>query len=152
MTYTDAAGNTFTKTFVLKRGDYAVNVNYNVQNAGEKPLEISSFGQLKQSITLPPHLDTGSSNFALHTFRGAAYSTPDEKYEKYKFDTIADNENLNISSKGGWVAMLQQYFATAWIPHNDGTNNFYTANLGNGIAAIGYKSQPVLVQLVRLAR
>lgn len=146
MTYTDAAGNTFTKTFVLKRGDYAVNVNYNVQNAGEKPLEISSFGQLKQSITLPPHLDTGSSNFALHTFRGAAYSTPDEKYEKYKFDTIADNENLNISSKGGWVAMLQQYFATAWFPHNDGTNNFYTANLGNGIAAIGYKSQPVLVQ------
>ncbi|MFH6811718.1 membrane protein insertase YidC [Escherichia coli] len=109
-------------------------------------LEISTFGQLKQSITLPPHLDTGSSNFALHTFRGAAYSTPDEKYEKYKFDTIADNENLNISSKGGWVAMLQQYFATAWIPHNDGTNNFYTANLGNGIAAIGYKSQPVLVQ------
>lgn len=81
MTYTDAAGNTFTKTFVLKRGDYAVNVNYNVQNAGEKPLEISTFGQLKQSITLPPHLDTGSSNFALHTFRGAAYSTPDEKYE-----------------------------------------------------------------------
>lgn len=55
MTYTDAAGNTFTKTFVLKRGDYAVNVNYNVQNAGEKPLEISTFGQLKQSITLPPH-------------------------------------------------------------------------------------------------
>lgn len=42
--------------------------------------------------------------------------------------------------------MLQQYFATAWIPRNDGTNNFYTANLGNGIAAIGYKSQPVLVQ------
>ena len=100
----------------------------------------------KQSINLPSHRDTGSSNFALHTFRGAAYSTPDEKYEKYKFDTIADNENLNISSKGGWVAMLQQYFATAWIPHNDGTNNFYTANLGNGIAAIGYKSQPVLVQ------
>ena len=42
--------------------------------------------------------------------------------------------------------MLQQYFATAWVPNNDGTNNFYTANTGNGIAAIGYKSQPVLVQ------
>ncbi|MFX6728598.1 membrane protein insertase YidC, partial [Acinetobacter baumannii] len=87
MTYTDAAGNTFTKTFVFKRGDYAVNVNYSVQNTGEKPLEVSTFGQLKQSVNLPPHRDTGSSNFALHTFRGAAYSTPDEKYEKYKFDT-----------------------------------------------------------------
>ncbi|WP_423740002.1 YidC/Oxa1 family insertase periplasmic-domain containing protein [Enterobacter roggenkampii] len=48
----------------------------------------------------------------MHTFRGAAYSTPDAKYEKYKFDTIADNENLNVSAKGGWVAMLQQYFAS----------------------------------------
>jgi YidC/Oxa1 family membrane protein insertase len=104
MTYTDAAGNTFTKTFTLKRGEYAVNVGCSVHNAGAKPLEISTFGQLKQSINLPSHRDTGSSNFALHTFRGAAYSTPDTKYEKYKFDTIADNENLNVSSKGGWVA------------------------------------------------
>jgi protein translocase subunit yidC len=146
MTYTDKAGNTFTKTFTLKKGEYAVNVGYSVQNSSEKPLELSTFGQLKQSINLPSHRDTGSSNFALHTFRGAAYSTPDAKYEKYKFDTIADNENLNVSSKGGWVAMLQQYFATAWVPRNDGSNNFYTANLGNGVAAIGYKSQPVLVQ------
>nr|VXZ90525.1 Oxa1Ec [Klebsiella pneumoniae] len=42
--------------------------------------------------------------------------------------------------------MLQQYFTTAWVPRNNGTNNFYTANLGNGVVAIGYKSQPVLVQ------
>ncbi|WP_313047931.1 membrane protein insertase YidC, partial [Atlantibacter subterraneus] len=146
LTWTDAAGNTFTKSFTLKRGEYAVNVGYNVQNASEKPLELSTFGQLKQTINLPTHRDTGSNNFALHTFRGAAYSTPDAKYEKYKFDTIADNENLNVSSNGGWVAMLQQYFATAWVPRNDGANNFYTANLGNGVAAIGYKSAPVLVQ------
>ncbi|EKY3246349.1 membrane protein insertase YidC [Cronobacter dublinensis] len=146
MTFTDAAGNTFTKTFALKRGQYAVYVGYNVKNAGTQPLEVATFGQLKQTIDLPSHRDTGSNNFALHTFRGAAYSTPDEKYEKYKFDTIADDENLNVSAKGGWVAMLQQYFATAWVPANNGTNNFYTANLGNGVAAIGYKSAPVQVQ------
>ncbi|ELQ6171796.1 membrane protein insertase YidC [Cronobacter dublinensis] len=146
MTFTDAAGNTFTKTFALKRGQYAVYVGYNVKNAGTQPLEVATFGQLKQTIELPSHRDTGSNNFALHTFRGAAYSTPDEKYEKYKFDTIADDENLNVSAKGGWVAMLQQYFATAWVPANNGTNNFYTANLGNGVAAIGYKSAPVQVQ------
>ncbi len=35
LTYTDKAGNVFTKTFTLKRGDYAVNVGYNVQNVGE---------------------------------------------------------------------------------------------------------------------
>lgn len=84
MTWTDAAGNTFTKTFTLKRGEYAVNVDYNVKNAGAKPLELTTFGQLKQTFDLPKHRDTGSSNFALHTFRGAAYSTSDEKYTKYK--------------------------------------------------------------------
>ncbi len=146
MTYTDSAGNAFTKSFTFKRGEYAVNVGYNVKNAGQKPLELSTFGQLKQTINLPKARDTGSSNFALHTFRGAAYSTSNEKYSKVKFDNIADNDNLNANSQNGWVAMLQQYFATAWVPRNDGTNNFYTANLGNGIAAAGYKSAPMLVQ------
>ncbi|WBM70692.1 membrane protein insertase YidC [Buttiauxella sp. WJP83] len=146
MTYTDAAGNTFTKSFTLKRGEFAVKVNYDVKNAGEKPLELATFGQLKQSINLPSHRDTGSNNFALHTFRGAAYSTPEAKYEKYKFDTIADGENLNVNASNGWVAMLQQYFATAWVPNNQGTNNFYTTKLNNDVAAIGYKSAPQLVQ------
>lgn len=147
LTYTDKAGNVFTKTFTLKRGDYAVNVGYNVQNVGEKPLEISTFGQLKQTANLPTARDTQTGGLStMHTFRGAAYSTSESKYEKYKFDTIVDNENLNVSTKDGWVAMLQQYFTTAWVPQNSGTNNFYTANLGNGVVAIGYKSQPVLVQ------
>ncbi|ELY4855840.1 membrane protein insertase YidC [Cronobacter turicensis] len=146
MTFTDAAGNAFTKTFALKRSQYAVYVGYDVKNAGTQPLEVSSFGQLKQTIDLPSHRDTGSNNFALHTFRGAAYSTPDEKYEKYKFDNIADDENLNVNAKGGWVAMLQQYFATAWVPASNVTSNFYTADLGHGVAAIGYKSEPVQVQ------
>ncbi|CAG8937996.1 unnamed protein product, partial [Penicillium salamii] len=106
---------------------------------------LSLFGQLKQTIDLPKHRDTGSNNFALHTFRGAAYSTSESKYEKYKFDTIADNENLNATTSNGWVAMLQQYFATAWVPRTEGTNTLYTSNLGNGVAAIGYKSAPVTI-------
>jgi YidC/Oxa1 family membrane protein insertase len=53
LTYTDKAGNVFTKTFTLKRGEYAVNVGYSVQNASEKPLEVSTFGQLKQTANLP---------------------------------------------------------------------------------------------------
>ena len=146
LTFTDAAGNTFTKTFTLKRGEFSVGVDYNVKNVGEKPLELATFGQLKQSINLPSHRDTGSSNFALHTFRGAAYSTPDAKYEKVKFDNIADGENLNVNANSGWVAMLQQYFATAWVPHTQGANNFYTTKLNNNVAAIGYKSASQIVQ------
>ncbi|WP_437608839.1 membrane protein insertase YidC [Erwinia sp. V71] len=145
MTFTAENGAVYTKTFVLKRGEYAINVEYQVNNASQQPLEVAMFGQLKQTAELPKHRDTGSNNFALHTFRGAAYSTSEEKYEKYAFDKIADNENLNTSTSNGWVAMLQQYFATAWVPMTAGNNTLYTSNLGNGVAAVGYKSSPVTV-------
>ncbi|MCL2893734.1 membrane protein insertase YidC [Brenneria tiliae] len=144
LTYTAADGVTYTKTFVLKRGDYALNVEYNINNASAQPLELTLFGQLKQSVELPKHRDTGSSNFALHTYRGAAFSSSEDKYKKYSFGDITD-ENLNITTNGGWVAMLQQYFATAWIPTTAGANTFYTSNLGNGQAAIGFKGAPVVV-------
>ncbi|WP_426596173.1 membrane protein insertase YidC [Pectobacterium brasiliense] len=143
MTYTGADGVTYTKTFVLKRGDYALNVDYSVNNTSAQPLELTLFGQLKQSIELPKHRDTGSSNFALHTYRGAAFSSSEDKYKKYSFSDM--DENLNITTNGGWVAMLQQYFATAWIPTTAGANTFYTSKLGNGQAAIGFKSAPVVV-------
>ncbi|MBE5201176.1 MULTISPECIES: membrane protein insertase YidC [Pectobacterium] len=143
MTYTAADGITYTKTFVLKRGDYALNVDYSVNNTSAQPLELTLFGQLKQSIELPKHRDTGSSNFALHTYRGAAFSSSEDKYKKYSFSDM--DENLNITTNGGWVAILQQYFATAWIPTTAGANTFYTSKLGNGQAAIGFKSAPVVV-------
>ncbi|KHS95385.1 membrane protein insertase [Pectobacterium brasiliense] len=143
MTYTGADGVTYTKTFVLKRGDYALNVDYTVNNTSAQPLELTLFGQLKQSVELPKHRDTGSSNFALHTYRGAAFSSSEDKYKKYSFSDM--DENLNITTNGGWVAMLQQYFATAWIPTTAGANTFYTSKLGNGQSAIGFKAAPVVV-------
>ena len=142
LTYTAQNGAVYTKTFVIKRGSYAVNVDYNINNTTAAPLDLTLFGQLKQTIDLPKHRDTGSNNFALHTYRGAAYSSSDDKYQKYAFDK---SESLNVTTQGGWVAMLQQYFATAWIPSAKDTNTFYTTT-NNGIASIGFKGAPFVVQ------
>lgn len=147
MTYTTAAtpdGVVYTKTFILKRGDFALNVNYNINNASVHPLELTLFGQLKQSIDLPKTRDIYSSNFALHTYRGAAYSTTDNKYQKYSFKDIK-GKNLSVSTERGWVAMLQQYFATAWVPFTHGENIIYTKDLGNGQVVVGFKSASVTV-------
>ncbi|CRY73673.1 membrane protein insertase YidC [Yersinia pseudotuberculosis] len=145
LTFTGKDGSVFIKTFVLKRNNYAISVDYHVNNASAAPLELTLFGQLKQSINLPKKRDTGSNNFALQTYRGAAYSSDETKYKKYSFSDIED-KNLDITTKGGWVAMLQQYFATAWIPAANETNTFYSAELGNGLAAIGFKGAPVVIQ------
>jgi len=106
LTFTDKNGLVLTKTFILKRNDYAIRVLYRINNASSTPLEFNFFGQLKQNTQLPKHRDTASSNFALHTYRGAAYSSKEDKYKKYSFSDIED-ANLNITTQGGWVAMLQ---------------------------------------------
>ncbi|MCR3755688.1 MAG: membrane protein insertase YidC [Sodalis sp. Psp] len=143
LTYTAPDGTVYTKTFTLKRGNFALNVSYSINNASTKPLELTLFGQLKQSINLPKTRDS-SSNFALHTYRGAAYSTLDDKYQKFSFRDIK-GENLSVSTEGGWIAMLQQYFATAWVPFTPGKNTFYTTDLGNGQVVVGFKSSSISV-------
>ncbi|WP_289994357.1 membrane protein insertase YidC [Photorhabdus laumondii] len=144
MNFVTNDGIVYVKTFVLKRGEYAISVDYHINNTTEKPLQMTFFGQLKQSVELPKHRDTGSSNFALHTYRGAAYSSDDTKYKKYSFSDI-EGESLSVTTKGGWIAMLQQYFATAWVPVANETSTFYTVALGKEMAAIGYKSAPISV-------
>ncbi|MBK5074712.1 membrane protein insertase YidC [Budviciaceae bacterium CWB-B4] len=145
MTYTDSNGVKYTKTFVFKRGEYVVNVNYIVNNTSQQPMDVVLFGQLKQTAKLPKARDNGSNNFALHTYRGAAYSSDDNKYKKYSFDDIAD-ENLKLDTKGGWVAMLQQYFATAWIPNRDSQSTFFTTHGDDGQSSISFRNAPVIIQ------
>ncbi len=145
MTFTAKDGVTYTKIFVLKRGEYAINVDYQINNRTQKPLELLMYGQLKQTVELPKYRDTGSNNFALHTFRGIAYSSKQTNFQKVKFDNVIDDKPLEIKTPAGWVAMQQQYFASAWIPHTAGDNTLYTTNFGNGVAAVGYKSSTITV-------
>ncbi|MEX6374350.1 membrane protein insertase YidC [Providencia hangzhouensis] len=144
MTFTDNNGVVYQKTYIVKRGQYTVEVEYSIQNPTAQPLSLAFFGQLKQTIELPKERDTGSSNFALHTYRGAAYSSDENNYKKYSFGDIED-KNLDLTTKGGWVAMLQQYFATAWIPASAEKSTFYTIDLDKKSAIIGYKSEPMTI-------
>ncbi|AAM67588.1 inner membrane protein [Buchnera aphidicola str. Sg (Schizaphis graminum)] len=143
ITFIAKNGITYIKNFILKPGKYNVEVEYDINNLSNKKLELNIFGQLKQTVKLPKNRDIYSGNFALQTFRGAAYSSSDAKYEKYKFDNIANHEHLHIITHHGWIAMLQQYFVVAWVPDTNisSSNIIYTSYLDNdGIAIIGYKS------------
>lgn len=149
LTYKDEdTGTLYTKTFVLKRGEYVVNVEYTIQNMGSKPLKVELFGQLKQTIEQPKehvHVDQSRG------YRGSAYSSESSSYKKYKFNEIVDdhaaNKDLDITTQRGWVAMLQQYFVSAWIPSNDSPNTFYSSYVKDkDQAIIGYRGAPVVIQ------
>lgn len=138
--YFSENGVIYKKTFILKRGEYNISVNYYINNNTKNKLHFTLFNQLQQSVEIPENNKLYNYNFVLHTFRGTAYSTDKIKYKKHDFDSIIKNDNLYIQTFNGWISMLQQYFVTAWIPMTPGEKIFYTSNINNNIAVIGYKS------------
>ncbi|ENY72380.1 inner membrane protein oxaA [Aeromonas diversa CDC 2478-85] len=141
MSWTNDQGVTFTKEFVLKRGDYAVGVDYKIDNKSAQPVQVQFYGQLKQTIATPE----GQQGHAMvaSAYRGGAFSSADTRYKKYSFDEMKE-ANLEKSTQGGWVAMLQHYFVTAWAPQADQGNTFYTRVVDNSQQAIiGFKAPAV---------
>ncbi|MGB1200057.1 MAG: membrane protein insertase YidC [Cognaticolwellia aestuarii] len=136
LNFTMEDGLAVTKQFVFNPASYQVEVNYTVTNNTSSPASIQMYAQLKQSS----YVD--SSSGLIPTYRGAAYSTTEERYEKYDFDDIAD-ANLNKMTQGGWVAMLQHYFVSAWVPSKDAANQLYTSYTSAGDAVIGFKAPAI---------
>lgn len=145
LTYRAPNGAVFTKIFTAKRGQYDVDVSYAINNTTTSPLEVMMYGQLKQTMELPKTRDKRSANFALNAYRGTAYSSDEKDYKKYSFSDVR-SENLNLDSKTGWIAMLQHYFVSAWIPQSgERTNTFYTNKTASDEAIIGFKTTPIIV-------
>ncbi|OED91271.1 membrane protein insertase YidC [Vibrio crassostreae] len=125
MTY-QANGLDYTKTFILKRGNYAMDVEYDVVNNSGNNATFGMYAHLRQNV-----MDDGGS-LTMPTYRGGAYSTEDTRYKKYSFDDMQDrNLSLNLANGQGWAAMIQHYFASAWIPRDEAGSNLYTRVIGN---------------------
>lgn len=124
-------GVIYNKVFVLKRGSYDVAVNYEIQNNSESAIEVQPYGQLKHTLV------ESSGSMAMPTYTGGAYSSSETNYKKYSFDEMKSS-NLSINTKAGWVAVLQHYFVSAWIPNQEADNQLYTTT-NNGMGFIGYR-------------
>ena len=137
LTFTDEKGVQYIKTYVFKAGKYDVDLEYQVNNTTSSPVQVQLYTQIKRT-----RQDKGS--MVDQTYLGAAYGTAEEPYEKYSFSDMAD-ANLNKNTQGGYVAFLQHYFVSAWVPDQQTNNTIYTA-LRNGNGIVGMKSEPTNVQ------
>ncbi|KXJ56630.1 MAG: membrane protein insertase YidC [Colwellia sp. Phe_37] len=139
LNYLDAAGLSVTKRFTFGYDSYAVDVQYIIKNNASSPASVQMYAQLKQTTLI----DSGSG--LIPTYKGAAYSTTEDVYEKYSFDDISES-NLNVSTQGGWVAMLQHYFVSSWVPEKTANNQLYTSYSSNKDAVIGFKAPAITIE------
>ena len=132
LTYVADNGVTYTKVFVFHRGKFNVDVDYKINNTSAAPLQVQMYGQIKQTIK------PSESSMMMPTYRGGAFSTNDVRYEKYNFDDMAKS-NLNQATLGGWAAMLQHYFVSAWVPPATDSNTIFSSASAGGLANIGFR-------------
>ncbi|GAA4333181.1 membrane protein insertase YidC [Pigmentiphaga soli] len=128
----ESGGIRLIKTFTLRRGRYDIDVRHDLSNVSDQPLSPSLYLQLTRDGSSPP----GESRF-YHTFTGPAIYTTQNKFQKVSFSDIEKNKaSFNKQSTDGWLAMIQHYFAVAWVPPEGVSRNYDMTKVGDNLFAV----------------
>jgi len=126
-------GVTVAKVYRFERSSYEIAVSYEITNGGATAIQPFGYFQLLRDGTPP----AGDSKM-LPTFTGAAVYTEKEKFQKVPFSDIDKGKTpYPKNSDDGWVAMLQHYFVTAWLPAGKVPREFYTRRVEENLYAAG---------------
>ncbi|RZS53354.1 membrane protein insertase YidC [Sphaerotilus mobilis] len=134
---TTAAGIKLVKTYTFQRGSYAVDVKHEVSNGGSAAVQPQLYLQLVRDGNPLPDASSFYS-----TFTGPAIYSEAGKYQKVEFSDIekrktGDKPGHEVSADNGWVAMVQHYFASAWLPTGNTPREFYTRKVSDNLYAVG---------------
>ena len=106
------------KSYHFKPGNYLVDVKHRVSNQSQQDWQGSEYRQIQRTRPL-------ETSRLLYTYTGSVYYNEEAKFEKVTFDDMEDAQ-LKVESLGGWIAMIEHYFLSAWIPDQEASNLVYT--------------------------
>jgi YidC/Oxa1 family membrane protein insertase len=125
-------GVKLTKTHVFKRGDYTIDIKHAVTNTGSAPVAPSLYMQLVRDGNSP----AGESMF-YSTFTGPAIYSDSERFQKIDFSDIEKgNTEHATKSQDGWIALVQHYFVSAFIPPEKAQLEFRSSKIDNNLYAV----------------
>jgi YidC/Oxa1 family membrane protein insertase len=125
---------TIKKIFTFQRNNYLIDVKYQVANGSDSQWRGVFFAQLKRDRSEDPQQ---GNSMGMQAYLGPAITTNLSKYEKVSFDDI-DDRRLAETVDGGWVAMLQHYFVSAWVANPDMTHSVYAKPNKQGEYIVGF--------------
>ena len=129
----DINGVQLIKTYTLKRGSHVIGVKHDVVNKGSVPVSPQLYMQLVRDGNKPE----GESAFYF-TFTGPAIYTEAKKYQKLEFSDIEKNKvEFEKSSPNGYVAMVQHYFASAWLLPEGVQRENFARKVDTNLYAVG---------------
>lgn len=138
LTWRNKQGVIVNKIYKFNRNDYAIHVNYQIKNNTSAPWSGNIYAQIKRKA------QKKSSLFHLNTYSGAAISSAEKPYQKISYSKM-NEENLAQNIHGGWLAMQERYFLSAYIPNQQQTNHYYSNVDANNIYTIGFIGPAITV-------
>ncbi|MGB0187398.1 MAG: membrane protein insertase YidC [Aequoribacter sp.] len=140
--HTASAGLSVVKEFIFSRGTHLIDVNYQLSNSDVESKTVYLFGQLKRDSSADPSSE--NSGMGLAPFLGAATSNADDRFKKFNFNDMLE-EPYKAQTQGSWIAMIQHYFLSAWIPNPDKIHTYTTRVTKDGFNIAGFLSPATVV-------
>ena len=137
----EIGGAKLVKTYTFERSNYVIRVAHEVINSAARSIAPRLYLQLVRDGNPP----AGESSFYF-TFTGPAIFTDAAKFSKIDFKDIekrkpGDKPEHPVEADNGWVAMVQHYFASAWLVDTAGQPNqpreFYTGKVAANTYSVG---------------
>jgi YidC/Oxa1 family membrane protein insertase len=120
-------GVSIRRSFIFERGRYAITIKDEISNNSGANWTGYIFRKLSR---VPAIVDRSMTNPESFSFNGATWYSPEAGYERRAFKDYADDGGLNRQITGGWLALLQHHFFTAWIPQKDQASLYVLAQDG----------------------
>jgi len=131
-------GVTLEKKYTLEPNSYVLKVENKITNQTTNTISPFLYAELVKDSNV-----VVESQF-YSTFTGPAIYTDKEKYKEVDFGDI-EKKKVKLpqpqeAGESGWIAMVQHYFATAWIPNPESAREVYFDKLDNNLYRVGVKS------------
>ena len=141
----ESEGLFLTKEITLAEQGYEIKVEDGIRSDGNREsTNVVPYAVIESES--PQKKDLGFFSPERFAYHGPVFSTNQEKYEKYGFDDLLD-ESYSETSSGGWVAIIQHYFLTAWIPEQLNENKLQGRFTGsNQRFSVGYTGEKMYLQ------
>ena len=129
----EVGGVKLVKTYTLKRGAYDLQVQHDIVNTGTAAVNPRLYMQLVRDNS-----ESGNQTPFYSTFTGPAVYTAEKKYQKVTFKDIDNNKaSVEKTSDSGYVAMVQHYFASAWLLGDGIQRENFVNKVGGNLYAAG---------------
>jgi len=124
------------KVYTFRRDSYVVDVALEVRNTGSSPLATFAYFQLTHDGRPDTNTNSVAATFGAQSFTGFALYTTEKAYEKVHASDLDKGKAEHVKhAANGWLAFVQHYFVSAWLPKDGVERDYVVEKRQDGIYA-----------------